>query len=354
MTPNMLLLTLDLLVFLLILGTVVLVHELGHLAAALLVGVKVQEFGLGLPPRLKRLGSWRGMEISLNWLPLGGFIRPAGEYDPDLEGGFANSRPWKRIAVLISGPLANLLLGFLILTAAFMIGGPDENLVRVVEVSPGSPAESAGMQVGDLVVAIDGTSVEGAAALRNAIRAQLGNPIELQLDREGEIVIVTLVPRTTFPPEEGPAGFGTLGVITQHGLYASMGKSLRLIGLQIGQTGVVVAQIATGAADLSAARVIGPVGLKQASDWSFENALQWGEAYPVLYFASMISIGLGLANLLPIPALDGGRILMVLLEVLRGRRLDAAMERRVHFVAAAVLLVLIVVLTVNDLLHPVF
>ncbi len=132
-----------------ILGAVILVHELGHFAAARAVRVRIKELGIGLPPRLARLGSFWGAEISLNLIPLGGFVRPAGEFDSSVSDGLAASSSMARIGILSAGSLANLLLSVVLMTAAFMLGWPDQ--IEVLSVETGSPAAAAGLLPADRI-----------------------------------------------------------------------------------------------------------------------------------------------------------------------------------------------------------
>jgi len=144
------------LVFVGVFAGVVLIHELGHFVAARLLKVDVEEFGIGLPPRALTLFRWKGTAFTLNWLPLGGFVRPKGENDPSVEGGLAASNPWVRLGVLFAGSFMNLLAGVLVNSMLFaQMGVPDMTSVMLYEVSPNSPAEQAGLQAEDLILDIE-------------------------------------------------------------------------------------------------------------------------------------------------------------------------------------------------------
>ena len=216
-------------VFILILGSAVTVHELGHLLASILVGVEIQEFGIGIPPRLKKIGQVRGTEITLNWIPLGGFVRPKGEYDRDAHGGFADSAPWKRLVILLTGPLVNVLMGFLILTIAFMSGGPDRRIVKVIEVIPGSPADVGGLLEGDIIVSLNRQPLQGGEWLRDAIREQAGLPVVLQVERDAKVHEIVFTPRDVVPEGEGPAGFNSMGLLSQHNFRSAAREAGRLV-----------------------------------------------------------------------------------------------------------------------------
>ncbi len=168
--------------FIIALAALIVVHELGHFFAAKLCKIKVLEFGIGFPPRLTRLFKWGETEFSLNWIPLGGFVRPAGENDPGIAGGLAAASPWARLFVLFSGPAMNLLTALLIYAFIFLqLGKPDLNRVEIMDVSANSPAQTAGLQAGDLVLSVDGEEINGSEELRSLIYANLGEPIEITM-----------------------------------------------------------------------------------------------------------------------------------------------------------------------------
>jgi regulator of sigma E protease len=154
-----------------ILGVVVLIHELGHFAAARACRIRIRELGIGLPPRLVRLGSFLGAEISLNWIPLGGFVRPAGEFDASVSNGLAASPPMARIGVLSAGSLANLVLSVSLLTAAYVLGWPDQ--VEILAVEADSPAEAAGLLPADRILKAGGEPVREPGKLRDLLRRPL-------------------------------------------------------------------------------------------------------------------------------------------------------------------------------------
>ena len=344
----------NLLVFIVILGSAIFIHEFGHFLASRLFRVEIEEFGFGLPPKMLELGVWRGTRFTLNWIPLGGFVRPKGEYDPESTDGFAASSPIARISIFLAGALANLILGFAILTTAFMAGGPEEQRVRVLEVYPSTPADRAGLMAEDIIVEVNGAQIEGAIQLRQLIRSNLGVPMEFVVDRRGAEVQIQLTPRVKFPEDEGPAGFASRGVIARHNVIDAAENSLAQIGLIVQETGRAIYSAVAGDLDQGEVRLVGLGGLKQASDWALEGSIRWGASYPILYLAALINVGLGLTNLLPIPALDGGRVVLVLLEMLRGRRLNAQLEKWIHVAGALTLIALMVLLTVRDILFPLF
>lgn len=343
---------LSLAIFLLLIGSAILIHELGHFLAARSAGVRIEELGLGLPPRMKRLGSWRGTEITLNWIPLGGFVRPAGEFDASVPGGLASSPAPARIAVLLAGSGANLLLALSLLSAGMAIGWPDQ--VEVAAVMPGSPAEAAGLLPGDVVVAAEGVEIHDTGQLSSLIYGHVGESISLNLLRGDQTQLLELTPRTAWPEGEGPAGFMTRFRVVRYPLPKAVARGAAQLAGLIRSTVQLSARLITGEADAGTVRLSGPLGLKQLSDQAVDTALDIREGFPILYIGAWISVALALTNLLPLPALDGGRVLFVVLGVLRGKQIDARVEKLVHAVGMIGLLALLLALTARDIVDPLF
>jgi len=335
----------DLLVFALILGGAVAIHEAGHFAAAVLGGVRILEAGLGLPPRLTVLGRVRGTLISLNLIPLGGFVRPAGEFGGSDPRDFAARPRPLRAAVLAAGPAANVAAAFFLLLIAFAIGGPDASLARVVEVSAGSPALAAGLLSGDVVRWRPFPGATGEPSLSEMLRARAGRPVSLEIEREGVAKRIVLTPRLVPPAGQGPAGFTTRAVIRPH----AAGEAARRAAETL--IGFLRETVAAVAGD-EPARVVGPLGLKQASDEALEGSARWASVFPLLYLAALINTGLALTNLLPIPALDGGRLALLGIETL-GLRLSPRLTKALVGASAVGLLCLMAALTVRDVINPI-
>lgn len=317
--------------FLVLVGVVVSAHEAGHLLAALVCRIRVEEIGLGLPPRLVRIGRIGMTSVSLNLLPLGGFVRPAGEFDPAVPDGLWLSPPGRRIGVFVAGALANGLLALVLLTVGFATQWPDR--VRVVAVAAGSPAEAAGLRPGDVVLALDGGRVTSNEVLSQALRARAGEAVVLRRDP---------------PTGQGPAGFDTQGELVRYSLPAAVRRAAETIGGMVAGIARGVTALPGGTAGEATVQVVGPLGLKQFSDRALSNAVEWELAYPVLYLGAWLSITVGLVNLLPLPALDGGRAGLALVELLFRKRLPARVERRVHAAGMVLLLLVLLVLTVRD------
>lgn len=344
--------------FLIVLTPVVLIHELGHFTAAKLSKIRVEEFGFGLPPRALKLAEKGGTIYSLNWIPLGGFVRPAGEDDPSVPGGFASASKRARFFVLISGAGANFLAALIIFWFALMIGPP---AIEVSEVNPGSPGEAAGLQAGDVFLSIDGDRVDNTFRLREIVDKNAGTEIELLILRDGQELMVTLVPR--LPGEfdtatEGPIGVG-LTIPASGGERISRGpieaalSSAEFMRDNIVLTLQIPSMLLSGEVTPQEARPISVVGISQIAGQAAEASASRGSLYPLLTMAAIINIALGLTNLLPIPALDGGRILFILIEAVRGRRVEPERESMVHVIGMLVLLFLMVFLIFQDIVNPI-
>jgi regulator of sigma E protease len=340
----------NVIIFIIILGVLVFVHELGHFIAALLAHVKIKEFGFGLPPRLRKITSWRDTEITLNWLPLGGFVRPDGEFDPTIPEGLAASSPWSRLGIFAAGPVANLIIGLCLLVLGFMAGWPDQ--VKVLDVFAGSPAEIAGLQSDDVITQVNGTPIHNTTELRDLIYDNKGQSISFDIQRNGKASTLTLTPRNKWPEGEGPAGFITSGVIVKYKLPSALRRAVEQMISLVQETTHLTIQLARGQMTSGEARITGPVGLKQVSDQAVANAVQWNEWFPLLYLGAWMSTAIGLTNLLPLPALDGGRALFVGIEIFRGKSISMKVEKAIHAAGVIVLLILFVALTLNDILHP--
>ncbi len=344
--------------FLIILTPVVLIHELGHFTAAKLSKIRVEEFGFGLPPRALKLAERGGTIYSLNWIPLGGFVRPAGEDDPAVSGGFASASKRARLFVLFSGAGANFLAALIIFWIALMIGPP---AIEVSDVLPGTPAFDAGLEAGDVILLAEGVRADSTGALRDVVDTYAGSEIDLVVLRNGEELTVTLVPRRPGeydPATEGPIGVGltvpaSSGVRIQRGPVEAAGNSLDFMWRNVAIYGQLPGMLIRGDITPQEARPVSVVGISQIAGQAAEASASSGNLYPVLTMAAFINIALGLTNLLPIPALDGGRILFILIEGVRGRRIEPERESMVHVIGMLVLLGLMVLLIFQDIVNPI-
>jgi regulator of sigma E protease len=332
-----------------VLGLLIFVHELGHFLTARAMGVKVLEFGFGYPPRL--IGIERGGVIySINAIPIGGFTRMEGENgdssDPD---SFGAKRPWRRALILIAGSAMNLLLAVVIFASVAAIGQPTATGdVQVYSIAPASPAAQAGLKDGDVIVAISGQPTNGLANLQQVVQNNLGKQITLTVKRNGETLPpATIVPRANPPQGEGAMGVG-IQAVTVNKAYPiweaiPMGfvQTVQILWLMI--YGII--EMVRGAipADLA-----GPIGMAQLTG----EVAQVGGWEPVVNLTALLSLNLFLINLLPLPALDGGRLVFVAIEkIRRGKRVPPEKEGYVHFAGMMVLLTFVAIISYFDIVR---
>ena len=336
--------------FILILGVLIFVHELGHFVAARLVGVKVEEFGMGYPPRLFAIK--RGeTEYSINLVPIGGFCKLLGEEDPTEPRSLASKRPLAKLFVLGAGSAMNALLPIVLLTIAFMV--PRTVIVgdvMVEEVAAGSPAAEAGITVGERVVSVNGVGVENIGEVIYETHLHLGSETVYEvMDSEGALRSVTLVPRFDPPEGQGPVG---IGLVMPDAAEVSRSypfwEAVPMAGENLWETfGLIRNEVRRWFANRAPPEVTGPVGIFQLTG----EASEAGPSY-LIQFAAFLSLNLAIINLFPLPALDGGRIVFVLLEVIRrGKRVSPRTEAMVHFVGFVMLMGLLLVITFYDVVR---
>lgn len=365
-------------IFVVVLGVLVFVHELGHFLACKWLGVNVEEFGFGFPPRLA--GMVKGADgqrhfflgqnspkpdvlggpatvYSLNWIPVGGFVRPQGEDNPGLPGGLAAAPKRVRFTILIAGASFNLIFAFLIFTLGYSLGWPKigDTGVQIMGVAAGSPAEAVGLKVDDVVQSIDGQAITPSAFI-SYTHSHLGQPIRLTLQRNNASLDVTVTPRTVWPSSEGPLGIviGQPYAVISYPLPQAMVHAAGEIYFQFDELIHLPGQLLRHEVPVQAARPVGLVGMNDLTRMAVQASEQANALYPLVQLIGAISVALAITNLLPLPALDGGRIVFVLIEAVRGRRVDPAHEGMVHMAGLLVLLLLMVVITYQDIFNPIF
>ena len=345
--------------FVLVLTPIILIHELGHFVAARLSGIRVDEFGLGFPPRAVKLFKRGDTLYSLNWIPVGGFVRPAGEDDPSIPDGLAAASKRARFFTLIAGSAANFLLAAVIFWFAYMIGPPGYE-VSIPEVMPGSPAMAAGVLAGDVIVSVNGREAENSNVIVEEISGAAGQPVEMTVRRGDQEISLVMTPR--LPGEydaevEGPTGIRLQTRGTGENVSAGPVQSITMASQTMFDVvwGTLRApmMLIRGQITASEARPVSVVGISQLAGRAAEETANQRDLFPILWFAGIISVALGFTNLLPIPALDGGRLLFVLIEAVRGRRMEPEREGMVHLVGMLVLLGLMVLMIIQDIVNPI-
>jgi regulator of sigma E protease len=338
------------LIFLGILAVLILAHELGHFATAKAFGVKVEEFGLGFPPRL--FGIKRGETLySFNAVPLGGFTKMAGEEDPSIERSLASKGVGAKVVILSAGSIMNLLLPILLFTIAFMVphnvGTGD---VIVAEVAPESPAAAAGIDTGDTILSLNDEEVRSISDLHIYTQLNLGKEVNLALRHSDEIVEeVQLIPRWKPPPGEGAMGVAvSMPEVTITRQSYPFWEAIPLGVSECIDTFVLFKnEILKWFIGATPVQLTGPVGIAQLTGEVARAGLS-----PLLLFAGFISINLAIINILPLPALDGGRIVFVLLGwVRRGKRISPKTEGMVHAIGFALLIAAILAITYQDIIR---
>ncbi len=322
---------LTVIIFILILGLLVFVHELGHFFAAKKTGMRVEEFGFGFPPRLVSVKKG-GTVYSINLIPLGGFVKIFGE-DGEEKGdnhSFAAKKIWQRAEVLLAGVAMNIVLAIALLSLGYMIGlpmGVDDDftvsgaLVQITEVAVGSPAEQTGIKIGDVVLGASSASgqlsnVELVAKFQDYIALNKGQEIVVLLKRGQAERQVALTPRVDPPLNEGAIGVGLARVAKiswpwYRAIWEGAKETFVLIWLIISSLGYLIWQFfSTGH---GAGQVMGPVGIFSITG----QAAQMGFIY-LLQLTAFLSVNLAIVNALPFPALDGGRVIFLIIEKIKG------------------------------------
>ena len=345
------------LLFVAVLVALVVAHELAHFATAKLFGIRVLEFGIGFPPRIAGR-RWGETEYTVNWLPLGGFVRMLGEEDPGHPRSLAAAARWKRFVVLVSGSLTNLLLPVLLFAAAFSL--PHEEVIGrtvIASVVPGAPAEAAGFRAGDVIYEVGGRDAPNPAATGRLIRLNLGREIGVVVRRGQEFETLRVTPRWSPPQGQGPTGItirsqctfvGGQGCVPFTGTVALPPWESLPAGARATLDSLILTrnEIVSWFRGGSSPEVAGPVGIAQVTG----EVAREGGATPLLQLAALLSINLGILNLLPLPMLDGGRVMFLLLEVARGgRRIAPEKEALVHLVGFAVFIALAAAVTFADI-----
>lgn len=476
----------------LVLIPAIIIHEMGHFLAAKAVGITILEFGIGFPPRMMKLFTRGETEYTLNWLPIGGFVRPLGEdfvrpisdeetnrdrlrVQERLESaseantpsdsmqsararlrarGIRNitsvneARPLARIVFMAGGSFANLMTAIILFMIIGLSGvptivggsagvifletdsplaaagvqtgdliesvngnyfesaqqfsgrlselagepvslsirrgtealevsfvpdtsGSTRSAVFISSISPDSPAASAGLQVDDVIIAFNGEPLADFEDLPERTRAHLGQEVTLTVLRNGAEIDVQVVPRVNPPEGQGAIGIGIVPAYSHSGngvLFVEGGLQQALVPLTLGESVRfsldrilffletlvrLPGELIAGSLNPEEARVMSPLAISQFGGMFLQQSIVQDQPVVILNYIAIISVALGITNLLPLPALDGGRIVFVLLEIIRGRPIAPEREGIVHLIGMALLLSLMAIAFLNDILNPV-
>lgn len=376
-------------IFIIILGLLVFVHEFGHFIVAKKSGMKVLEFGFGFPPRLigfqKIDNRWRvvwghraasptsftspqpspisereeGTIYSINAIPLGGFVKIWGENNEheDDPRSFINRPFWSRFATLIAGVFMNVILAWVLISIGFTLGMPTaiddpaslpssarffERQIAIIEIVPESPAQKAGLLPGDAILQLDGKAFTSIEQIRDYIRANAGKVFNFQVKRAGEEITMPIASSANPKEGQGPTGIALADIgKLSFPLFRAVWEGAR-------GTYVQLTNIITGLYDLFTSRLGlealgGPVKIAQITG----QVADMGYIY-LLQFTSFLSLNLAVLNILPFPALDGGRVLFLIIEKLRKKRNNPKIEQMVNAAGFAFLILLMVLVTIKD------
>lgn len=330
-----------------IFSLIILIHELGHFLLAKRGGIVVEEFSLGMGPRLISTVKG-GTRYSLKLLPFGGSCMMLGEDENTTEAGsFASKSVWTRISVIAAGPVFNFILAFLL--SLFIIGSIGVDRPQILSVSEGSPAEAAGIQVGDRILKMNNKKIRVSREVSNYVSFNQGVPVTIVYEHEGEEKTAYMEPEQN---ESGRYVFG-VGIDTNYrekvGSWETIKYSAYEVKYWIEVTLESLKMLFKGEVGIN--DMSGPVGVVSIIGETYEESTSEGGFYVwlnMLNISILLTANLGVMNLLPIPALDGGRLVFLILEGIRGKRIDPDKEGMVHFIGLMALMALMVIVMFND------
>lgn len=382
---------LTIIVFIAVLSLLVFAHELGHFVTARRFGVRADEFGFGFPPRAlgfykNKSGKWRrvlggqtyeslenetkadlvpakGSTIySLNWLPIGGFVKIKGENDNgDVEpDSFAAKKIWKRIVILSAGVIMNVILAWFLFAVGYMIGMPQattdvgpsarvsEAMVAIIDVRENSPAASAGLVTGDFIISVNGQAVALEKDLQELVGANPGQEVSLVIERAGEELALTVTPEAS-AEGKGVIGVGIMAAGTvSYPFFNAVIEGAKTTGWLLKEIfvafGGLIKNLVGG--ESVGADFAGPIGIANITG----QAARLGLAH-LLQFTALLSLNLAVINILPFPALDGGRILFLLVEKIKGKPVRRDIEAVAHNIGFILLIALIIFVTYKDIIR---
>jgi regulator of sigma E protease len=367
---------LTIITFIIILSILVFAHELGHFWTARKFGLKPEEFGFGFPPRAFGIykdkdGKWKKIKgrgkaedaadtiYSVNWIPLGGFVNLGEDEDGgDNPNHFTKKKIWQRAVMLSAGVSMNIILAAVLISAGFMIGLPQsldgvsaraqitEQKIQIVEVLPDSPAKIAGMKIGDIIISINGNEFTELQALQKFSDVNSGQELNYKLKRGEEEVEAKATPEFIESANANGIGIGIIETgLVKYPWYLAIWEGIKTTIFLTWAIIVAFYELIKGLffGQGVSAGVAGPVGIATLTG----QVARMGFVY-VLQFTALLSINLAIINFLPFPALDGGRVLFLIIEKIKGSPVKRELETMIHNIGFALLMVLILVVTFRD------
>lgn len=337
-------------VFVVLILLLVASHELGHFLTAKWFGVRVDEFGLGIPPKVVGF-QWGETLYSLNLLPIGGFVRIFGE-EKDIEDprSFSSRGFWVRTAIVAAGVVANIVVAFMLFTVLAWLG-TEQAGVQIQNIAPGSPAEAAGLKAGDFIVSIgdDSGMVISVDEVHEQIELHRGIDTTFRIQRDQEQLSIQITPRKNIPEGQGALGVvisevGFLPVVWYKAPWA--GLKMTYFGLKALTAGLVGFFAQLFSSGTAPGEVIGPIGIAFVARQSFDVGIT-----AFLQLLAFLSLNLAVINILPIPALDGGRIFFFVIEKIIRRPIPARVSSAIHSVFFLLLIGFFIWITRQDILH---
>ena len=363
----------------LMMGIVVVIHELGHYYAGRWFGAAVESFSVGFGKPITERKDKRGTRWRINWIPLGGFVKFVGEAQGPRDVGvvedgpqgkaYTELGPLQRIVVSLAGPAANFVLAVLVFTVLLLWVGTPRETIRVVDVVEGGPAAMAGLQSDDMIIGVDGKRLENRDDLLLPIKLGAGSPLDLEVERDGEYLALTLTPERKLMDnglgqmvQLGTVGMEFLPIAGDPKHYGPVGAfvgGLAETGETVNMTVDMLARMITGKEPIS--NLSGPVGIGDVTRRVVTRTLEVEEASVAdkaralgiiaLKICALVSVGIGLFNLLPFPILDGGHVIFHTWEAVTGKALPEKIQEGALTVGFFLLIGLFVVVTWGDILE---
>ena len=331
---------------LLVFSVIILFHEFGHFLLAKLNKITVVEFSLGMGPRLLSFEAG-GTRYSWKLLPFGGSCMMLGEDgEEEEEGSFGSKSVWARMSVIAAGPIFNFLLAFIM--ALFIVGNLGYDVPVLLNVTEGMPAADAGLQAGDRIVKMNGKRIHLYREVQNYSMFHQGETVIFQYERDGELHGATVTPELTNGSYKYGIG-GNINYRQKTNVLETLEYSAYEVYYWIDTTVSSLGLLFKGGVQLD--DMSGPVGVVDAIGTTYQESRDEGAFYVwmnLLNIAILLSANLGVMNLLPIPALDGGRLIFLIVEAIRRRRVEPELEAKIHFAGLMLLMLLMVVVMFND------